>query len=82
MTGIRGHKYVVLLALLVVALAIETFGVQSGAERLRSDALRTVVGVVLWIVVFEHRSAHRQPVPRAFLAQSAAMPSPAAGGGR
>lgn len=57
--GIRRHKYVVLLALLVVALAIESFGAQSGAERLRSDALRTVLSVVLWIVVFERPRERR-----------------------
>lgn len=56
---IRRHRYVVLLALLVVALAIETFGAQSGAERLRSDVLRTVLSVVLWIVVFERPRERR-----------------------
>ena len=59
MFGLRRHKYAVLLALLVVALAIDTFGAQSGAERLRSDALRTVVSLVLWIVVFERRRERR-----------------------
>ena len=57
--GIRRHKYVVLLVLLVFALAIETFGAQSGAERLRSDALRTALSVVLWIVVFERPRERR-----------------------
>jgi len=57
--GIRRHKYAVLLALLVVALAIETFGAQSGAERLRSDALRTVLAVAIWIVVFERPRERR-----------------------
>jgi Ion channel len=56
---VRQHKYVVLLALLVVALALETFGAQSGVERLRSDALRAVVSVVLWIVVFENPGERR-----------------------
>ena len=55
----RRRKYVVLLALLVIALAIETLGAQSGAERLRSDVLRTVVGVVLWITVFERPRERR-----------------------
>jgi hypothetical protein len=53
MVGLRRRKHAVLLALLVVALAIETISAQSGAERLRSDALRTVLGVAIWIVVFE-----------------------------
>jgi len=55
MGGIRRHKHAVLLVLLFVLLAIETFNAQSGAERLRSDALRSVLGVAIWIVVFERR---------------------------
>lgn len=51
--GLRPRKYAVLLALLLVALAIETFNAQPGAERLRSDALRTVLGVAIWFVVFD-----------------------------
>jgi hypothetical protein len=53
MVELRRRKYAVLLVLLVVGLAIETFHAQSGAERLRTDAVRTVLGVVIWIVVFE-----------------------------
>src|SRR5271165_292733 len=53
MVGLRRHKHAALLALLVVALAIGTFHAQSDAERLRSDALRTVLGIAIWIVVFE-----------------------------
>jgi hypothetical protein len=41
----------VLLALLFIAMI--TFNAQSGAERLRTDVLRTVLGVAIWIVVFE-----------------------------
>ena len=51
MVGLRRRKYAVLLALLFIA--INTFNAQSGAERLRTDALRTVLGVWIWIVVFE-----------------------------
>src|SRR5271167_2667869 len=51
--GLRRRKYAVLLALLVVALAVDTFHARSGAEQLRSDALRTVLAVAIWIVVFE-----------------------------
>jgi hypothetical protein len=47
------RKHAVLLALILVALAIETFNAQSGAERLLSDALRSVLGIAIWIVVFE-----------------------------
>src|SRR5271165_3902321 len=53
MVGLRRHKHAALLALLVVALAIGTFHAQSDAERLRSDALRTALGIAIWIVVFE-----------------------------
>ena len=53
MAGIRRNKHAVLLVLLLVVLAIETFNAQSGAERLRSDALRSVLGIAIWIVVFE-----------------------------
>jgi voltage-gated potassium channel len=53
--ALRRHKHAVLLALILVALAIETFDVQSGAERLRSDALRAALTVAIWIVVFERR---------------------------
>ena len=51
--GLRRRKYAVLLALLVVALAVDTFHARSGAEQLRSDALRTVLAIAIWIVVFE-----------------------------
>jgi len=57
--GIRRHKYAVLLALLVVGVAVATFTAQSGFERLRSDAVRTVLGVAIWIVVFERPRERR-----------------------
>ena len=53
MVGLRRRKHAVLLALLFVALAVGTFHAQSGAERLRTDALRTVLAIAIWIVVFE-----------------------------
>jgi hypothetical protein len=53
--GLRRRKHAVLLALLVVALAAQTFNAQSGAERLGTDALRTVLVIATWIVVFERR---------------------------
>ena len=51
--AMRRRKHAVLLALLVVALAIETFHAQAGAELLRTDAMRTLLGIAIWIVVFE-----------------------------
>jgi ion channel len=51
--GLRRHKHAALLALILVGLAIATFNAHSGAARLVSDALRTVLGVAIWIVVFE-----------------------------
>ena len=53
LVALRRRKHAVLLGLLIVALAIETFHAQSGAERLRWDALRTVLGIAIWIVIFE-----------------------------
>jgi hypothetical protein len=50
MVGLRRHKHAVLLALLVVVLAVETF--QSGAERLRTDAVRALLTIAIWLVVF------------------------------
>jgi hypothetical protein len=51
--GLHRRKHAVLLALLVVALAVGTFHSQTGAERLRTDALRAVLAIAIWIVVFE-----------------------------
>jgi hypothetical protein len=51
--GLRRHKHAVLLVLLFIVLAIETFNAQSGAERLRTDALRSVLTLAIWIVIFE-----------------------------
>jgi hypothetical protein len=50
--GLRQRKYAVLLALLFIALAIETVNAQ-GAERFLSDTFRTVLGVAIWFVVFK-----------------------------
>jgi hypothetical protein len=65
--GLSQRRYAVLLALLLVTLAIETFIVQSGAERLRSDTLRTVLTVAIWIIVFE-RPRERAPMAALLLA--------------
>ena len=48
----RRRKYAVLLALLLIALAIESGNVR-GAEQLLSDIFRTVLGVSVWFVVFK-----------------------------
>ena len=49
---LRRHKYALLLALLLVAVAIETFNAR-GAGRLLSDILRTILSVTIWYVVFK-----------------------------
>jgi hypothetical protein len=51
--AIRSHKYAVLLALLLSALAIQSSDARVGAAGLFSDALRTVVGVSIFLVVFD-----------------------------
>ena len=49
----RRHKYAVLLALLLAGLAIQTFGAHAVASGFLSDALRTVIIVSTFLVVFE-----------------------------
>ncbi len=51
----RRHRFALLLALLLVSLAIQSFDARPGAGGLLSDASRTVLGVVLFVVVFEHK---------------------------
>jgi hypothetical protein len=50
--ALHRHKHAVLLALLCIALAIETVIVR-GAERFLSDVFRAGLGVAIWYVVFE-----------------------------
>ena len=52
--GPHPRKYAVLLALLCIALAIETI-IARGSERFLSDAFRMVLGVAIWFVVFRRR---------------------------
>ena len=52
--GPRRRKYAVLLALLLVALAVQTFSAR-GAERFISDVSASLLGVAIWFVVFECR---------------------------
>jgi voltage-gated potassium channel Kch len=52
---LRTHKYVALLALLLVMLAIQSLDAQPGAGRLFNETFRTVLGVAILFVVFERR---------------------------
>ena len=49
--GRPSRRYAVLLALLCLALAIESIDAR-GAERFLSDTFRTVLGIAIWFVVF------------------------------
>jgi hypothetical protein len=51
--ALRGHQYAVLLALLLVSLAVQSFDARPGAEGLLSDVFRTMLGVAMLVVVFE-----------------------------
>lgn len=51
----RRHRYTVLMVLLLVSIAIQSFDTRHGAAGLLSDAFRTVVTVVIFVVVFERR---------------------------
>jgi len=51
---LRDRKFALLLALLCVALAIETIGAQ-GSARYLADAVGSVLGVAIWFVVFQRR---------------------------
>jgi len=51
----RRHKFAALLALLLTVLAIQSFDARSGAEGTLSDAFRTVLGIAIWIVVFDRQ---------------------------
>ena len=53
--ALRSHKYVVLLAILLVSLAIESLDARPGAGRLLIEVFRMVLGVAIVIVVFERR---------------------------
>ena len=61
---LRRRKYAVLLALLCIALAIQTSSVR-GAERFLSDAVASVLAFAVWFVVFERR--HERAVMAATL---------------
>jgi hypothetical protein len=49
--ALRRHKRAVLLALLLVSLAIETFDAR-GTRGLHTDVFRTVLGLTTWFIVF------------------------------
>jgi hypothetical protein len=60
----RRHKYKVLLALLLVSIGIQTYGLHSGFAGLLSDIFRTVLVVTIFLVVFR---GTRERVPAALL---------------
>lgn len=48
----RRHKYQVLLALLLVSIVIQTYGLHAGFVGVLSDAFRTALSVTIFLVVF------------------------------
>jgi hypothetical protein len=48
----RRHKYKVLLALLLVSIVIQTYGLHAGFIGVLSDAFRTALSVTIFFVVF------------------------------
>jgi len=67
---LRRRKYAVLLVLLCVALAIQTFSAR-GDERYVSDAVGSVLAFAVWFVVFERR--HERTVMAATLVAALAF---------
>jgi Ion channel len=61
------HKYKILLALLLVSIVIQTLGQHSGTAGLLSDAFRTLLGVMVFVVVF-HGARERLPAALVLLA--------------
>jgi len=51
--ALRRHKHAALLALLLAAIAIQSFDARPGAEGTLSDALRSGLGIAILVVVFE-----------------------------
>ena len=60
----RRHKYKVLLALLLVSIVVQTYGLHTGFVGVLSDAFSTVLALTIFVVVF--RGA-RERVPAALL---------------
>jgi hypothetical protein len=67
--GRHPRKYALLLALLCIALAIETVNARGG-ERFLSDTFRTVLGIAIWFVVFK-RPRERVAMAAVLIAASA-----------
>jgi len=67
--GLRPRNYASLLALLLVALAVESVNARGG-ERYLSDLLRLVLGVAIWFVVFR-RPPERVAMAAVLVAASA-----------
>jgi hypothetical protein len=51
--ALRSHKHAVLLVLLLVVLALQSFQAGSSGEGLVSDVFRTVLSIATFVVVFE-----------------------------
>jgi hypothetical protein len=50
---LRGHKYAVLVVMLLAALAVQSVGVGAGLGGVLADAVTTVLGVAIFVVVFQ-----------------------------
>jgi hypothetical protein len=55
---LRTRKYTVLLAILLTALVLQSFAITLGSKKIEHDVMATVLGVAVFLVVFE-RSAVR-----------------------
>ena len=51
--ALRRHKYAALLTLLLFSLASQSFAGGAGAAETLSDVVRTVLGIAIFVVVFE-----------------------------
>jgi len=51
---LRTHQYAVLLALLLACIVLQSSGPQPGVAGIVADVLMTVLGVTIFVVVFEH----------------------------
>jgi hypothetical protein len=50
---LRTHKYAVLLAVLLACLVLQSFGPRPGLAGVVADVLMTILGVTIFVVVFE-----------------------------
>lgn len=54
----RRHKYKVLLALLLLSIVVQTYGLRSGWAGMASDLFRTLLGLTIFVVVFRDAREH------------------------